>query len=196
MDYKAMRDKGRLVQIELSDRKCGTCRLCCKLLAVGKDGVDDFKKPQGKWCKHCFDGGCRIYAYRPPDCEEYECTWLRGVFDDDDRPDKSRVVVSLEKGDSVYDNAGREIMPPQPVWCVYENTPGVTRRGRAKKIVEELERLLVMDEPGEYSGPFAICVIPSATGTRMVKFPGSKRWMPLLRPGEPDPQITPPLKQR
>ena len=187
MEHERMRDGSRIQRIEVSGRKCGDCRLCCKLLAVGKDGRDDFKKPQGEWCKHCFDGGCRIYPYRPPDCVEYECTWHRGIFDDEDRPDRSKVVVSLEHGDSVHDDKGREIFGPTPVWCVYESMPGVTSKGRAKRIVEELETLVVEDPPGEFKGPFPICIIPSKNHTRRVKFPGQRRWMPLLRPGELDP---------
>ena len=189
--------RGRKIElVDRPGRTCGDCRLCCKLLAVGKDErPDDFKKPQGKWCEHCFDGGCRIYATRPEDCKTYECTWLRGVFDEDDRPDKSRVVVSLEHGDSVTDFRGRVIQGPTPVWCVYESIPGASKRGRAKKIVEELETLLASESPGVFDGPYPICIIPSANHTRVVKFVGTSRWVPLLRPDEPDPKITPPWEQ-
>ncbi len=188
MKVERLSDGSVIKRLERAGRKCGDCRLCCKLLAVGKDGRDDFKKPQGEWCTHCFDGGCRIYATRPPDCEEYECTWFAGVFEDDDRPDKSKVVVSLEHGDSVRGPDGREVAGPTPVWCVYESIPGVTLKGRAKAIVDELSTLVIEETPGEFRGPFPICIIPSRSHTRTVKFPGQQRWIPMLRPGEIDPR--------
>ena len=151
MKVERLSDGSVIKRLERAGRKCGDCRLCCKLLAVGKDGRDDFKKPQGEWCTHCFDGGCRIYATRPPDCEEYECTWFAGVFEDDDRPDKSKVVVSLEHGDSVRGPDGREVAGPTPVWCVYESIPGVTLKGRAKAIVDELSTLVIEETPGEFA---------------------------------------------
>jgi len=56
-------------------RSCGTCTLCCKVLAV-----DELKKPHGKWCAHCKTGqGCGIYDTRPAECRDFRCTWLTGV---------------------------------------------------------------------------------------------------------------------
>lgn len=199
MKVERTRDGSRLQRIPVLDRKCGDCRLCCKLLAVGKDErPDDFKKPQGVWCEHCFDGGCKIYSRRPKDCEEYECTWHRGIFDDDDRPDRSKVVVSLEYGEAVLDSDGRELYGPTPVWCVYESIPGVTlkKNSKAARIVAELDTLVVEDTPGNFTGPFPVCIIPSRSHTRTVKFPNAKYWVPLLRPGDIDPKRTPPHRTR
>lgn len=191
-------DSGSVYQIiRPEQRKCGECRLCCKLLAVGKaEYPDDFQKPQGEWCKHSCDIGCAIYATRPKDCAEYECTWFSGVFEEDDRPDKSKIVVSLEHGESVTDDTGKVVFGPTPVWCVYEWLPGITQHGRAKEIVEVLEHLIIEETPGNYRGPFPICIIPSKNLTRTVKFPGAKFWMPMLRPGEIDPRRDPPLKKK
>jgi hypothetical protein len=53
-------------------RACGTCTLCCKVIAV-----DDFRKPPGVWCTHCVRGkGCGIYETRPKDCRTFFCEWM------------------------------------------------------------------------------------------------------------------------
>ena len=45
-------------------RTCGTCTLCCRVLAVV-----DIGKPAGAPCAHCAEGkGCRIYDSRPQEC--------------------------------------------------------------------------------------------------------------------------------
>jgi hypothetical protein len=53
-------------------RACGTCTLCCKVIAV-----EDFAKPPGVWCRHCVRGkGCGIYETRPTDCRTFFCEWM------------------------------------------------------------------------------------------------------------------------
>jgi len=53
-------------------RACGTCTLCCKVIAVA-----DFDKPPGVWCPHCVRGkGCGIYETRPTDCRTFFCEWM------------------------------------------------------------------------------------------------------------------------
>lgn len=148
---------GKIQKIVRQDRTCGNCRLCCKLLAVGREELmDDFKKPQGEWCYYSSEGGCSIYDARPVDCAEYWCTWLRGVFPEDCRPDRVKVVISLEEGKDVTDDAGNVVFGPSPVWCVYESYPGTSKTGRAARIVEELESIIIEIEKGEYTGPLPV----------------------------------------
>src|SRR5256714_12564139 len=53
-------------------RACGSCTLCCKVIAVA-----DFGKPPGVWCPHCIRGkGCGIYQTRPTDCRTFYCEWM------------------------------------------------------------------------------------------------------------------------
>jgi hypothetical protein len=53
-------------------RTCGTCTLCCKVVAVV-----DFDKPPGVWCPHCRrNEGCGIYETRPLDCRTFYCHWI------------------------------------------------------------------------------------------------------------------------
>jgi hypothetical protein len=56
----------------LPGRECGTCTLCCKVIAVA-----DFNKLPGVWCSHCIRGkGCGIYETRPTDCRTFFCEWM------------------------------------------------------------------------------------------------------------------------
>jgi hypothetical protein len=70
-------------------RKCGTCTACCTAL-----GVVEFAKAPGTRCGQVCRAGCRIYALRPPTCQQFECLWLQGVGGQADRPDRTGVVLS------------------------------------------------------------------------------------------------------
>lgn len=53
-------------------RACGTCSLCCKVIAVVSLG-----KAPGVWCSHCVrNNGCGIYDTRPADCRTFYCHWM------------------------------------------------------------------------------------------------------------------------
>jgi hypothetical protein len=53
-------------------RECGTCALCCKVVAV-----DALGKTAGAWCGHAVPRrGCGIYTTRPEECRTFNCTWL------------------------------------------------------------------------------------------------------------------------
>lgn len=74
-------------------RSCGGCTACCKTHAVP---VID--KPAGSWCTACIKGkGCGIYEYRPQPCQTYKCAWLEGVGSDEERPDRSKIIVDYEE---------------------------------------------------------------------------------------------------
>lgn len=172
-------------------RTCGSCTLCCKLLAVGAPG-EDFAKPQGVWCEHvCADKrGCSIYATRPKSCAHFDCVWLRGCFQEEDRPDRSRVVVSLEQsiGDKITDRDGNTVLHDMPVWCVYEREPGAASGKRGRAIVEQLAGMQVRHkEGGPLVGPFPVAIIPSARHLRRMRLPGADHFVPCYRPGE-DPE--------
>lgn len=169
------------------ERSCGDCRLCCRLLRV-ESHDEGFDKPQGRWCEHAGDGGCAIYPDRPKPCRTFRCAWYSGAFDERDRPDRVHLVVALEMGigDELKDANGKVVARNLPVWCVYEAWPGVAAKPRGRAVLALLERMTVRtrSDPEREGGPFPICLIPSATGMRRMKFPGSSRWIPCLRPGE------------
>jgi len=81
---------------------CGTCTLCCKLLAV-----DELEKPACSWCKLADPrAGCTAYATRPQSCRDFACVWLQSQarpepLPESMRPDRSRVVL-----DTMTDGSG------------------------------------------------------------------------------------------
>ena len=108
----------------MTERKCGDCQLCCKLLPMKQNdshnyrvretlsqmvlaGIAhasdvhsiraDFDKPAGARCPYQKRRvGCAIYDKRPFGCRYWNCRWL--VNDDTDdlsRPDRSHYVIDL-----------------------------------------------------------------------------------------------------
>jgi len=70
-----------------SQRECGSCRACCYVCPVA-----ELDKPLMSHCEHECDSGCGIYPERPSGCRVYQCSWLLGEFDDDQRPDQTGVL--------------------------------------------------------------------------------------------------------
>lgn len=72
-------------------RTCGGCTACCKTHAV-----HELPKKAGVWCTHCDIGkGCKIYEGRPRGCADFQCGWLLGMWNEEDRPDKLKIVPSF-----------------------------------------------------------------------------------------------------
>ena len=72
-------------------RQCGACSLCCTVLRV-----DELSKLGGQDCAHQrAEGGCAIHARRPDICRAYHCLWLRGHFEESDRPDRLGAVLDF-----------------------------------------------------------------------------------------------------
>lgn len=77
---------------------CGSCTMCCKLLAVA-----ELSKPKNKLCEHCSVGrGCKIYSERPDSCRAFRCIWLQTQtnsevtpFPERLRPDHCKVVLHI-----------------------------------------------------------------------------------------------------
>ena len=69
----------------MTDRECGSCSMCCKLLYI-----EELAKPPGVWCPHVVRGqGCGIYETRPTPCRGFRCRWLMlPDLDDRWRPDR------------------------------------------------------------------------------------------------------------
>lgn len=58
----------------MTERRCGECTLCCKLIPVGEIG-----KPANQRCVYQRTGkGCRVYRRPkfPSSCELWSCGWL------------------------------------------------------------------------------------------------------------------------
>lgn len=76
-------------------RACGTCTLCCKVIAVA-----DFDKPPGVWCVHCKRGvGCGIYETRPTDCRTFFCEWmLEKGLGPEWKPERAKFALVMGEG--------------------------------------------------------------------------------------------------
>ncbi|PZQ58094.1 MAG: zinc/iron-chelating domain-containing protein [Phenylobacterium zucineum] len=73
-------------------KTCGSCTLCCKVLAVEALG-----KPVGTWCQHRTARGCGIYEDRPAACRSFECIWLMDPeMPHRFRPDQTKVVLDQD----------------------------------------------------------------------------------------------------
>ena len=74
-----------------AERQCGACSLCCTVLRV-----EELSKLGGVPCMHQRpEGGCSIHARRPQICRAYRCAWLRGLFEEHDRPDRLGAVLDF-----------------------------------------------------------------------------------------------------
>ena len=79
-------------------RECGTCTVCCTVLAIA-----EMNKPMRWACDHVTCTGCGIYEKRPQACRDFDCAWLRGLLpsqgelqdDDSLRPDKLGVLFDF-----------------------------------------------------------------------------------------------------
>jgi len=75
----------------VTDRQCGDCQLCCKLLPVL-----ELSKLANTRCQHQSAGkGCRVYGQRemPASCRLWSCRWLNGDAGDVRRPDRTHYVI-------------------------------------------------------------------------------------------------------
>lgn len=109
-------------------RSCGHCTACCKPMPILETG-----KPIGVWCEHCDKGvGCRIYAHRPTPCREFVCQWLMGIGEENDRPDKTKVIL---------DFVCRENEPPGGILQIWEVSEGAL----GKNFVREVTNQVLLD---------------------------------------------------
>lgn len=83
----------------MDKRVCGNCQACCTTLSV-----TDIAKPKHTRCPSQCAAGCAVYASRPQSCRLYKCSWLEGHGQEDDRPDKSGVIMETV----MFHQAGRE----------------------------------------------------------------------------------------
>ena len=114
------------------ERTCGTCKLCCTVMSVveiGKPGNVKCGQLDCKSKRH----GCRIYSWRPISCADYQCTWLRGAWGDEMRPDRCKCVMGVE---GTTDG---------PVLCVYESAPGAAQTDQIREAVDSLVVLLAVE---------------------------------------------------
>ncbi len=88
----------------VAGRSCGTCTLCCKVIAV-----DSLGKAPGTWCAHCQrNKGCAIYETRPDECRDFYCHWMveKGLGPDW-KPERARfALVTSQSGITAFVDPG------------------------------------------------------------------------------------------
>jgi hypothetical protein len=144
-------------------RECGECDACCRVMAVKSLG-----KPPSCRCEYQNGHGCAVYADRPKDCQDYLCCWLTGFLDEEDRPDKSGLLLSVERGD--HDRALLE---------VFETRPGALK-ARFPDLKDLLRLVMPVDEVGT---PWTVVIVPYGTPRAMpdnVPVADTYAWMPIL----------------
>lgn len=107
-------------------RRCGDCAACCTTHAV-----DALQKAAGTACSHLRSGTkpCANYDRRPAACRNFTCLWLRGVGEDQHRPDQLGVVFDLAVG-----SKGTQMVRAMEV------RPGAADTGAAAAMVANMGR--------------------------------------------------------
>lgn len=107
-------------------RQCGSCSLCCKLIAV-----EELDKPMGTWCRHFKAGkGCTIHDTRPDVCRAWDCLWVQVRMPKELSPRATRCVA--------YHRADGTIV-------IEQDAPGVAERNLAGPIRELLRNGLAVE---------------------------------------------------
>ncbi len=107
-----------------NNRTCGACRACCAALEVPA-----LRLPAFTPCPHECERGCGIYASRPACCRDYQCLWLQGHLDDQDRPDRLGVIFTT----TAHPTLGT-------IPLLIECRPGAFARRRVRQAVVRLLR--------------------------------------------------------
>ncbi len=102
-------------------RKCGTCNACCVW-----PSVEEINKPARTPCQHLHKQGfrCTIYEDRPEVCSKYNCSWLRGMGGNKDRPNETGVLM-----DRRYTQFGH-VLVAKSMW------PNASMSPKGKKAIE------------------------------------------------------------
>ena len=102
-------------------RACGSCQACCNRLLV-----PELSKANGQNCLYQCSQGCAVYPQRPISCRDFQCLWLwnRGVLQDEERPDRLGVLVSMEND--------------QTALLAWEVWPGAALRPRVQQLLGRL----------------------------------------------------------
>jgi len=77
-------------------RDCGSCTACCTWLIGDAYG---WEFGGGKSCKFLCENGCSVHRARPKSCEKYFCAWAQELIDEEYRPDKCGVLISVESNE-------------------------------------------------------------------------------------------------
>lgn len=164
-----------------AQRACGDCSLCCTVLRV-----DALRKLGGIDCLHQdIDGpGCSIHAKRPRICRAYRCAWLKGSFDEADRPDRIGAVLD-------FVSMGATVQLE-----IHESEPGAfARQPRLQEIAEGARasmpvRIRDSGEVLDADRPFLI-LMPNGESHRV-----SGEWSEVTPPRQPSGELGAVVRRR
>jgi hypothetical protein len=123
-------------------RTCGDCVACCIYLQIDdpvlkKKGMKhcpfvETDEPEVPGQSVCFTGkGCKIQNAKPETCVGFQCEWLKGNGDEEDRPDLCGILVDRSKG---IENA----IECKPLWPgAYDEPAGAGAIERISRSVGE-----------------------------------------------------------
>lgn len=113
-------------------RACDECTECCTGHLTGNAHGHDFGN--GTPC-FFLKKKCSIYSNRPSVCQKYQCAWSQYLLDEDLRPDKSGLLVSVING---KEKQFLEIIETKPL-VPYESYARVY--SRAKELNAEIRKV-------------------------------------------------------
>jgi hypothetical protein len=133
------------------ERECGECSACCVWFEIGPIAKEQ-NEPCKELCNPASEKGehartcgnsCGIYETRPTHCREYICAWLFGYGNEEDRPDKSGVIL---------DNI--EWVPGSIVAKQLWRSAAMTKRGRdaINRISNEMDKPVLVLRSGKLRG--------------------------------------------
>lgn len=164
-----------------SERGCGTCTLCCKLMAV-----QALAKPAGSWCRACAPGkGCTTYDTRPSECRTFACLWLQTPgLPESYKPERSKLVMYYANNGEAL---GVQVDPAQPnAWRapgVYEylrRSAAEAERLRKHVFVSIGGRVLLLTASGEIDYGRLPADKPWAFGWRLERVADTARMVPFI----------------
>jgi hypothetical protein len=136
----------------LPGRECGSCTVCCVVLAIDDPALT---KSAGTACQNCTGTGCGIYASRPQTCRDFVCEWRRlALLDEDWRPDLSGVLIT---GRDLIDDDGQDI--EAIVLTIFANHDVIFDKGFATLVAISVDqgREVILSFPApDYSGTWEI----------------------------------------
>lgn len=101
------------VHSSLKFRPCGECTACCSGQLAGE--IYGHIMFPGKPCHFLKNNRCSIYENRPTSpCRTFQCGWSQYLFDEDMRPDKIGLMVSVERNEKEQFLRVIELTPDPP----------------------------------------------------------------------------------
>lgn len=84
-------------QPSLNFKPCGDCQVCCQGYLEGTAyGMKFGLTPNGPKPCGFLQKVCTVYSARPSMCSNYYCAWSQGLFPEWMKPNKSKVLVSVQ----------------------------------------------------------------------------------------------------